>query len=241
MLISYIDDIEKYARNDTLARVIRYVIENCFYHVAQRIKFEGFGRSNYRSREISEALKTLKKAMLIYLIYPSTVTELPILIDSKKSPRLHIIDTGLVNYFAGLQKELFGTEDLNDVYEGKIAEHVVGQELIAINSSIVNKVSFWVREKKQSIAQVDYIIPYEKYIIPIEVKSGKASRLRSLHEFMDLASHNYAVRIYSGILKVDKVQAVKGKRFYLLNLPFYLIGSINKYLDWFLEEGKKKA
>lgn len=241
LLRSYIDDIEKYARNDTLARVIRYAIENCFYHVAERIKFEAFGRSNYKSREISEALKTLEKAMLIYLIYPSTGTELPILADLKKSPRLHIVDTGLVNYFAGLQKELFGTEDLNRVYEGKIAEHIVGQELIAISNSIVDKVSFWVKEKKQSNAQVDYIIPYEKYIIPIEVKSGKAGRLRSLHEFIDLASHNYAVRIYSGKLKIDKVQTVKGKKFYLLSLPFYLASNINKYLKWFLEEGIKSS
>lgn len=55
---------------------------------------------------MSEALKTLEKAMLIYLIYPSTGTELPILADLKKSPRLHIVDTGLVNYFAGLQVSL---------------------------------------------------------------------------------------------------------------------------------------
>jgi len=239
LLRSYIDDVEKYARNDTLARVIRYSIENCFYHVARRIKFEAFGRSNYKSREISEALKTLEKAMLIYLIYPSTGTKLPIMADLKKSPRLHIVDTGLVNYFAGLQKELFDTEDLNNVYDSKIAEHIVGQELISINNSIADKVSFWVKEKKQSNAQVDYIIPYEKYIIPVEVKSGKAGRLRSLHEFIDLTSHNYAVRIYSGKLKVDEVQTVKGKKFYLLNLPFYLAGNINKYLSWFLEEGIK--
>jgi len=236
LLRSYIDDVEKYARNNTLARVIRFAIENCFYHAAQRIKFEAFGRSNYKSREISEALKTLEKAMLIYLIYPSTQTELPILADLKKAPRLHIVDTGLVNYFAGLQKELFGTGDLNSAYEGRIAEHIVGQELIAISNSIADKVSFWVKEKKQSSAQVDFIIPYEKYIIPVEVKSGKAGRLRSLHEFIDLASHNYAVRIYSGELKVDEVQTVKGKKFYLLNLPFYLAGNIKKYLGWFLEE-----
>jgi predicted AAA+ superfamily ATPase len=239
LLRSYIDDVEKYARSDTLARVIRFAIENCFHNAAQRIKFEAFGRSNYKSREISEALRTLEKAMLIYLIYPSTQTELPVMTDLKKSPRLHIVDTGLVNYFAGLQKELFGTGDLNSAYEGRIAEHIVGQELIAINNSIADKVSFWVKEKKQSNAQVDFIVPYEKYIIPVEIKSGKAGRLRSLHEFIDLASHNYAVRIYSGGLKVDEVQTVKGKKFYLLNLPFYLAGSIKKYLGWFLEETVK--
>jgi len=53
----------------------------------------------------------------------------------------------LVNYFAGLQKELFGTQNLNSVYEGKISEHIVGQELLAENQTFTRKVQFWVREK----------------------------------------------------------------------------------------------
>ncbi len=49
--------------------------------------------------------------MLIYLMYPAAGTELPIIPDYKKSPRLHLLDTGLVNYFAGLQKMLSNTHD----------------------------------------------------------------------------------------------------------------------------------
>jgi len=236
LLRSYLDDVEKYARNNTLARIMRHAIESSFYSAGSRIRFEGFGRSSYRSREMSEALKTLEKAMLIYLMYPTTETSLPIEADHKKSPRLHLIDTGLVNYFVGLQKELFGTQNLNSVYEGKIAEHIVGQELLAESQTFTRKVQFWVREKKQSNAQVDYIVPFESYVIPVEVKTGKAGRLRSIHEFVDRAPHNYAVRVYSGKLKVDIVETLKGKKFFLLNLPFYLTGRLNSYLHWFLEE-----
>jgi len=239
LLRSYLDDVEKYARNDTLVRVIRHSIESCFYLAGIRIKFEGFGQSSYKSREISEALKTLEKAMLIYLMYPTTATELPIMADYKKSPRLHILDTGLVNYFAGLQKELFGTRDLNSVYEGRIAEHIVGQELLAEYQVLPEKVQFWVREKKQSSAQVDYVIPFESYIIPIEVKAGKAGKLRSLHEFINRTKHKYAVRVYSGKLKIDIEENINGKKFFLLNLPFYLTGGIKKYLHWFIEQVAK--
>ena len=236
LLRSYLDDVEKYARNSTLARVISYAIESSFYSAASRIRFEGFGRSNYRSREMSEALKTLEKAMLIYLMYPTTRTCLPIEADHRKSPRLHLVDTGLVNYFVGLQKELFGTQNLNSVYEGKIAEHIVGQELLGQSQTFTRKVQFWVREKKQSNAQVDYVVPFESYAIPVEVKTGKAGRLRSMHEFIDRAPHRYAVRVYSGKLKIDIVKTIKGKKFFLLNLPFYLTGKLNSYLPWFLEE-----
>jgi hypothetical protein len=65
--------------------------------------FQGFGQSNYKSREMGEALRTLQRAMLLYLVYPSTVTEPPITVDQKKSPRLQFLDTGLLNYFVGLQ------------------------------------------------------------------------------------------------------------------------------------------
>ncbi len=236
LLRSYLDDVEKYARNKTLTGVMRHAIENSFYSAGNRIHFEGFGNSRYKSKEMSEALKTLEKAMLIYLIYPSTGTSLPIIVDYKKSPRLHLLDTGLVNYFVGLQEELFGIKNLNSVYEGKIAEHIVGQELLAGSQILSEKVQFWVKEKKQSNAQVDYIIPFKHYVLPIEVKTEVAGRLRSLHEFIDRAPHNYAVRIYAGRLKIDKIETIKGKKFFLLNLPFYLTGQIKEYLDRFLND-----
>jgi len=241
LLRSYLDDVGKYARNKTITNVMRHAIESSFYSAGSRIHFEGFGNSHYKSREMSEALKTLEKAMLIYLIYPATVVNLPIIANYKKSPRLHLIDTGLVNYFVGLQKELFGTQNLNSVYEGRIAEHIVGQELLAGSHILSERVQFWVREKKQSNAQVDYIIPFERYVLPVEVKTGTAGRLRSLHEFIDRAPHNYAVRIYAGGLKIDRIRTVKGKRFSLLNLPFYLTGQIKEYLHWFLDESIKKG
>jgi hypothetical protein len=57
----------------------------------------------------------------------------------------------LINYFAGLQKELFGTQNLNSVYEGKIAKHMVGQELLAGSRTFIGKVQFWVREKNSQM------------------------------------------------------------------------------------------
>ncbi len=239
LLQSYLEDIEKYARNRTLARVMRHALESSFYSAGSRIRFEGFGNSRYKSREMGEALKTLEKAMIITLMYPATVVDLPMVANYKKSPRLHLLDTGLINYFVGIQKELFGTQNLNSVYEGKIAEHIIGQELLARYRTISEKVQFWVREKKQSNAQIDYIIPYENYVIPIEVKMGSAGRLRSLSEFIDRAPHQYAVRVYSDQLKIDNVKTIRGKNYTLLNLPFYLAGCIEQYLHWSLNGARQ--
>jgi len=67
--------------------------------------------------------------------------------DFKKSPRLQVLDTGMLNYFLGVQKEIIGTQDLSSVYQGTMIEHMVGQELLASQYSALHGLQFWVREK----------------------------------------------------------------------------------------------
>ena len=148
---------------------------------------------------MGEALKVMEKAMLIYLLYPSSSVKPPLAPNTKKSPKLQVLYTGMLNYFGGFQKELFGTKDINSVYQYKIAKHIVGQELLACRTSPLYKLHCWSREKKQSSAEIDFLIQYKNLIVPVEVKSGAAGRLRSLHQFMDRAPHTYAVRLYSGV------------------------------------------
>jgi predicted AAA+ superfamily ATPase len=236
LLVSYIDDVEKYASNQSMARIIRHIINNAFYEFGNRITYKGFGRSNYRSREMSEAFHLLEKTMFLRLIYPTTQINLPVLEDRKKSPKLQLLDTGMVNYYAGIQKELFQSDDISRLYEGKIAEHIIGQELLALRSSLLHRINFWVREKKQSNAEVDYVYVHDNKLIPIEVKSGSTGRLRSLHQYIDLAPHNYAVRFYAGKVQIDHIQTINNKAFYLLNLPYFLVGELDIYLNWFIGE-----
>lgn len=232
LIYSYIEDVEKYGRNNNLVQIIRHIINTSFLEAGNRIKFQGFGNSNYGSREVSEGMQTLQKVMLIQLVYPTTSTAVPLLPDKKKSPRLHVLDTGMLNFFAGLQKELILTKDIDTVYKGKIAEHIVGQELLAAKYNILNELHFWVREKPNSTAEVDFVMSYNSVIIPIEVKSGATGTLKSLHAFMDATTHAFAIRIYGGQLKIDKISTSNGKEYTLLNLPFYLAGRIENYIDW---------
>jgi len=236
LLISYIDDVEKYASNQSMARIIRHIINNAFYEFGNRITYKGFGRSNYRSREMSEAFQLLEKTMFLKLIFPTTQTSLPVLEDRKKSPKLQLLDTGLVNYYTGIQKELFQSDDISRFYEGRIAEHIIGQELLALKNSSLHRINFWVREKKQSNAEVDYVFTHHDKLIPIEVKSGSTGRLRSLHQFIDLAPHNYAIRFYSGKVHINDIQTINKKPFYLLNLPYFLAGELERYFDWFIKQ-----
>jgi predicted AAA+ superfamily ATPase len=234
LMTSYRDDVTKYARNNTMIDVIRHTINSVPLEAGKRITFQGFGNSNYRSREIGEALRALERAMLIDLIYPSTAIELPIIPNKKKKPKLHFLDTGLINFSVGLLDNYIGIEDLSSIYKGRIIEHIVGQELKVALSNKSQKLSFWVREKKQSQAEIDFIISAKRQIIPIETKSGSEGKLRSLHQFMDISDGKLAIRFYSGMIKKQAIKLDSGKKYDLINLPYYLAGKINEILEYLL-------
>ena len=58
------------------------------------------------------------------------------------------------------------------------AEQFIGQELRTISNE---NLYYWSRDARGSNAEVDYLVETEGQIIPIEVKSGKAGSLKSLH------------------------------------------------------------
>ncbi len=236
LLLSYMDDVEKYASNASQVNYIRHAMRASFAEAGKRIKFQGFGKSSYKSREMGEALRTLEKALLLHLIFPQTSTVLPLQPDLNKSPRLQVLDTGMLNYFVGVQKEIIGSQDLNSVYQGTMIEHMVGQELLAAQYSALHGLQFWVREKNSSSSEVDYLQVFNSQLIPIEVKSGATGTLRSLHQFMDLAPHQLAIRFYAGDLEISTITTPGQKEYYLLNLPYFLVSQIDQYLEWFQKE-----
>jgi len=235
LLQSYQDDALKYSIGEKAKRCLQHAISSAPSEAGQRIKFHGFGRSEYSSRDMSEALRLLEKAMVVQLLYPTIETSLPLVPEKKKSPRLNFLDTGLMNYSLGLQGQFFKTSEINDIYRGKLAEHVVGQQLNS-KAKTSQKTTFWVRDKNNSSSEVDYLLAWNNLAIPIEVKSGKSGRLRSLHQFMDQVEHKLAVRVYSGELSIEETKTTKGKTYFLLNLPHPLINKIESYLDWMLRE-----
>jgi uncharacterized protein len=232
LIEAYIDDVEKYTTNDHLIQVIRHCIRISFLQAGNRIKFQHFGQSNYNSREVGEALRTLEKTYLLSLIYPNTDTVLPLMPDLKRSPRLQVLDTGMMNYFLGLRTDILGTSDLNSIHQGVIIEHLVGQEILASQFNVLSRLDFWVREKAGSSAEVDYVYLFEGQLIPIEVKSGKNGTLRSLHLYMDDAPHNMAIRFYGGKLQLTEISTPAGKSYRLLNLPYYLASQTKEYIAW---------
>jgi len=231
LFTSYSEDVSKYARSNSMIDIIRHTINTVHLEAGKRITFQGFGHSNYRSREIGEALRALEQAMLLTLIYPSTNVELPFLPNKKKKPKLLFLDTGMINYRAGILDKYLGLRDISALYQGRIIEHIVGQELLCALANEDIPLRFWAREKKQSQAELDFCICYKGHLVPIETKSGSEGKLRSLHQFMMLSNETHALRLYAGTYEKHLVTLPNGKTFTLINLPYYCAGNILPYLE----------
>lgn len=235
LIQGYLEDVEKYAKNETQRQVIRHVINASFLEAGTRIKFQGFGRSNYRSREMAEAFRSLEQAMVIRLMYPVTGTTLPLIPDLKRSPKLQVLDTGMFNHMSGVQQEMVLLSDLYPIHQGRLMEHLVIQEFLSVQLDPLFKPYFWVREKVNSDAEVDMVIPLGADLIPIEVKAGKTGKLRSLHQFMDVAPHSMAIRVHGGNFSIEKVKTISGKEFCLMNVPHYAAAQLPQYIKHLVE------
>lgn len=231
----YLVDAEKYTKNEVQLQLVRYCINHLILNTGKRVNYTKFGDNEYKSYEISKGLSLLQNTYLIDLMHPVVGFDINLNQDFKKSPRLHFLDSGMMSYFAGVQKDLIGVKDLNSILNGVLIEHLVGQELFTLQKYGIQQVSFWTREKNQSQAEIDFVYPFEGELIPIEVKPGSLGKLKSLQLFMESSKINYAIRFYAGKLKVDTTLTPSGKVFYLLSLPYFLVGKIEQYVLWIKE------
>jgi predicted AAA+ superfamily ATPase len=231
LLVAYRDDVEKYTASAALVKIIRDILTVGWSSAGETIAFEKFGGLPVKSREMSLAFQTIQKAMLLELVYPTSSVQMPLLTNLRQRPKLIWLDTGLVNYFSGIQREVFSSKDIQDVWRGRIAEHIVAQELLTMDDSLLSKRQYWRRDKQGSEAEVDFVYKYNGFAIPIEVKTGHNSKLKSLHMFMEEAPHNTAIRIWSQPFSIDEITTPKQKKFKLYHLPFYYVGMLDEILE----------
>lgn len=226
---AYKDDSEKYVVGNKLTDTVRFILSYGWAFSGETITLGNFANSGYKSREVGEAFRLLEKAMLLELVYPVSSTQLPIIPETRRMPKLIWFDTGLVNYQAGVRSEIIGSTEMVDAWRGHIAEQITAQELLALDDRVGQHRVFWA--KPNNGAEVDFVISHDSRLYPIEVKSGTNSHLRSLQVFMDNSSIDIAIRIWSKPFSVDEIKTVNGKSFKLINLPFYLIGRIHDILN----------
>ena len=231
LLRSYSEDVEKYAKNETMKNVIRLLLKSGWTYSTEQITLGNFAESNYKAREIGEALRTLERTYILELTYPITSTTLPIVQETRRKPKLFWHDMGLINYAANIQQEVMFSDNIMDTWRGKLAEQIVAQELLSGHTLADAHRDFWVRGTAGSSAELDFVYVYQGMVIPIEVKAGHNAHLKSLQQFMEQTPHSTAIRVWAQPLQVDQVQTPSGKHFQLISVPFYYVHLLDKLLN----------
>ncbi len=219
ILQSYANDFSKYSQKTAHAH-IQEIYKKIPGVIAQNLKYSSLS-PHLRSFQIKDALEKLIQAGLVHRVTASTASGIPLGATARDSrQKLLFIDIGLLQHALGLDGKSALSDPILQINAGSLAEQFVGQELLAYGpSDQKQELFFWFRDKKNSQAEIDYIIQVGNRLIPVEVKAGKTGQLRSLQVYLQEKNSPLGIRISEHPLsKNDRI----------LSIPLYLISHISR-------------
>ncbi|WP_446009968.1 ATP-binding protein [Candidatus Electrothrix sp.] len=241
---TYRDDFPKYAGSRDLNRMLN-VFNFAARNVGIKVKYSNIS-SQDQSATIKKDIELLAMARVINKVVHSHCTGLPLQADQQeKIYKLLFLDIGLMNAVCGLDWLSFSRmDDLKLVNQGAVAEQFVGQHLQAMLADKPNReLNYWLREGKAASAELDFVVGVSGNIIPVEVKSGAAGTLKSLHQFMGSKQAPLAVRFdinQPSVQEVDTVITKNKKRrpvqYPLVSLPLYLVERLGAVVHAVLDQ-----
>lgn len=242
LLLTYQDDFSKYKGRVQHQKLVR-VFKKLPQLAGQKFKYVNVDR-NARSADLSRALALLCQARVVYKVFHSSSSGVPLgaTIDERKFKVL-FLDVGLMSTATGLNLlDYEKAEDVMVVNSGSICEQFIGQQLLYSRQSYREpELYYWSREKKNSSAEVDYVIAEGAAIVPIEVKAGKSGTLKSLHMFLRDKSLALGVRFNSDIPSLLALETTlpngQNLNYRLLSLPLYLAGQVRRIIRQCIEQG----
>ena len=219
LLQTYRSDFGKYAKSSEL-KYLQMVFDQSPRLVGERVKYSNIDPDS-RSKDIKQALNLLKLAGIISSVFATSASGLPLGAEANELKfKLIFLDVGLMQNACGLQAELALSHNFFKINAGAVTEQLIGQELRSCVDSHLNRpLFFWARDKKNSSAEVDYVVAVDSMILPVEVKAGKTGTLKSLRLFIEEKKSLFGIRFSQDKLSFhDNV----------LTLPLYMAGQLNR-------------
>lgn len=224
-------DFAKYGtrkQQEYLKDVLHYVANN----IGKKVKYSNVS-TNIHSSILKDAFIKLEMSRIIHLVRHTRSTSVPITqLQDNDVFKPVFLDIGMLNHIAGIK--LTDLDNLITAFEGTLAEQFVLQELIAGSKPYhEQKLNYWIREAKNSNAEIDCLLQIGNSAYPIEVKAGKRGTLRSLHVFLAEKSKKTGIRLNLDSPSIGKeLQAlvnIPGRdnlKYNLVSLPLYFAGRL---------------
>lgn len=183
---TYQQDFSKYAKRHEL-QYLEVLFAQIPHSVGNQFKYSQI-HGEYKKRELAPCIDLLRRANVIHQITHTSGHGLPLGAQVNLNWfKLIFLDIGISQSLLGLDLAAwFLNPDKNLINRGQIVEAFVGQELLAYSSPrSKQELYFWKRDSVGAQSEIDYVYEYQQQILPIEVKSGQGSTLRSLHQFLE--------------------------------------------------------
>ncbi|OFZ83141.1 MAG: hypothetical protein A2583_12965 [Bdellovibrionales bacterium RIFOXYD1_FULL_53_11] len=212
----YMNDIAKHS-GKVNAMHIRTVFESIPSQLARELGKFVFkdvipGRQSYR--DLASPIDWLVNAGLIYKIKINNKPQIPLDAYTKENTfKLYYFDVGILGAVSGFDFRLllnFITENL--IYKGFFLENLVLQELVM--AGLKNRIYSWVHNE----SEIEFLTVLDGIVVPIEVKTRKNRKAKSLSSYIERYSPKKAIR-----LSLDCSNEKSGK--ILVDYPAYMAAS----------------
>lgn len=229
LITAYRDDFARY-----VGRMEPAILDRVLLAVADQLgsKFVharvGEGVKQHQARN---ALELLSQARLVTQVAHATGTAPPL------GGSLHARNRKVILLDVGLAHALLATpagtatprwDQLADAMRGKLSAQLAGQQLRALDPAEggAPALYYWQRGGGRA-GEIDFLIQVGHLVVPVELKSGTAGSMKSLHLFVHERGLRLALRIDANppsLQELDvKTTLGQSARYRILNLPGYLL------------------
>jgi uncharacterized protein len=220
LIETYRADFPKYAKKHQL-KYLEPLFAQIPHFIGDQFKYSSI-HGGYKKRELAPCLDLLCHANVVHRITHSAGNGVPLGAEvNLEWFKTIFLDVGIS--LAILELDLrawFLNPDKDLINRGSIVEAFVGQELLCYSTpKWKNQLYFWKRDTAGATAEVDYLYDDRGVIVPIEVKSGVGTTLRSMHQFLtEHEASPFGIRFWS--------QNYLSKRDKLDSRPLYAVATL---------------
>ncbi|MEN0064324.1 MAG: AAA family ATPase [Myxococcota bacterium] len=233
LVATYRADFAKY-RGRLDRTVLDAVLQSVARSVGEKFVYARVG-DGVKQPSARLALERLAEARICHIAPHSAANGLPL--GAEANPRhrkVSLVDVGLLHALLGTPADdsFPPSHHLSAAMRGQLADQLVAQQLRLTQPSFGGgpELHHWRRGGGRP-GEIDFIVPLQGRVVPIEVKAGAAGAMKSLHRFVHAKGLHFAVRCDANPPSVQRIQVktTEGNpvAYDLLSVPLYLVWNLD--------------
>jgi predicted AAA+ superfamily ATPase len=228
------DDFAKYSGRMS-PRILHATLLAAVHEMGKKFVYSAV-EEGIRHTQAKHALELLAMARLCTIIPHTQANGLPLAAQiNERIRKVALLDTGLAHglWNTPAAGSYPSWERINPMVRGNLVEQITAQQLRTAmgNFGMEGQVFHWRREGGRN-GEIDFLVEANGCVLPVEVKSGAAGAMKSLHQFMFDKQLTRALRLDRNPPSIQRmnVRTTQGDevRYKLLNLPHYLAWRIGE-------------